>query len=110
MIIILITALEHGLSTKRRKQLIEALDIWPQTMARWKKWWRAVFPDSHCWQAMRGYFVPPVNAAQVPGALLGRLTGDDLMQRLCHLLRLLIPITTASWSGSLKVIIGPQKM
>jgi len=110
VIIVLITALDHGLSPKRRKQLIEALDIWPQTISRWRRWWRSVFPDSHCWQAMREHFVPPVNAAQLPGVLLGRLTGDDLTQRLCHLLRLLIPITTASWSGSSKVIIDPQKM
>ena len=110
LIIVLITALEHGLSPKRRKQLIEVLDIWPQTISRWRRWWRAVFPDSCCWQAMRGYFVPPVNAAQLPDVLLGRLTGDDLRHRLCHLLRLLIPITTTSWSGSLRVIIDPQKM
>ena len=110
VIIVLITALEHGLSSQRREQLIEALDIWPQAIARWKKWWRAVFPDSRCWQAIRGHFVPPLNTAQLPGSLLGRLTGDTLTQRLCHLLRLLIPITTVSWSGSLRVIIDPQKM
>jgi len=110
VIIILITALEHGLSPKRRKQLIETLDIWPQTMARWKKWWRAVLPESRCWQAMRGHFIPPLNTHQLPGALLGRLKGEDLMQRLCHLLQSLVPITTTSWSGSLRVIIDPQKM
>ena len=53
---------------------------------------------------------PSVDSSQLPGALLGRLTGDDLIQRLCQLLRLLIPITTGSWSGYLKVVIDPQKM
>ena len=110
VVIILITALEHGLSPRRRKQLIETLDIWPQTIARWKSWWRTVFSESRCWQAIRGYLVPPVNTYQLPGAWLGRLKGEDLRQRLCHLLRSLSAITTTSWSGSLQVIIDPQKM
>ncbi len=110
VIIILITALEHGLSDKRRQQLIGQLDIWPQTLSRWRVWWRKIFPDSRCWQSARGRFIPPVDAASLPGALLGQLTGGNLMQRLCHLLRLLSPITTTSWSGSLRVVIDPQKM
>jgi hypothetical protein len=36
---------------------------------------------------------------QLPGALLGRLTGTDLPQRLCYLLVLLMPVSTSSWSG-----------
>ena len=110
VIVILSTALEHGLTPKRRQGLIEALDIWPQTLARWRQWWRETFPTSHCWQAERGHFIPPVDCSQLPGALLGRLTGDDLQQRLCQFLRLLIPMTTHSWSGYLKGVIDPQKM
>jgi len=110
VIVILITALEHGLSAKRRQWLIETLDIWPQTFSRWRQWWREIFPASRCWQSERGQFIPPVDSSQLPGALLGRLTGDDLIQRLCQLLRLLIPITTGSWSGYLKVVIDPQNM
>jgi len=110
VIVILITAMEHGLIPKRRKQLIEQLDIWPQTLSRWFKWWRKIFPASRCWQSERGCFMPEVDCARFPGALLGRLTGDDLRQRLCHLLRLLLPMTTTSWSGYLRVSIDPQKM
>jgi hypothetical protein len=51
-----------------------------------------------------------VETDQLPGALLGRLDGKDLCQRLCHLLLVLTPITTTSWSGYLRVIIDPQKM
>jgi len=110
MIVILITAMEHGLTPKRRQALIETLDIWPQTLSRWRQWWREIFLTCRCWQAERGHFIPPVDPVQLPGALLGRLTGDNLMQRLCKLLRLLIPMTTHSWSGYLKVVIDPQKM
>ncbi len=110
VIVILITAMEHGLTAKRRQELIETLDLWPQTLSRWRQWWREIFPASRCWHSERGQFIPPVDSSQLPGALLGRLTGDDLIQRLCRLLRLLIPITTGSWSGYLKVVIDPQNM
>ena len=110
VLVILVTALEHGLSPKRRAWLIETLDIWPQTLARWRKWWRETFPVSRCWQAQRGNFMPPLDPTQFPGALLERLTGNDLRQRLCQLLVLLAPLTSTSWSGYLRVSIDPQKM
>ena len=110
VIVILVCALEQGLSPNRRKHLIEQLDLWPQTLARWRRWWRQTFAVSRCWQAARGHFVPPVAVGQLPGALLGRLSGVDLRHRLCLLLRLLAPVTTTSWSGSLRVTIDPQKM
>jgi hypothetical protein len=109
-IVILVTALEYGLSPRRRQWLIETLDIWPQTLARWRKWWRERFPASRCWQTHRGNFMPPLDHAQLPGVLLGRLTGSDLHQRLCQLLVLLAPLTSTSWSGYLRVSIDPQKM
>lgn len=109
-IVVLVMAMEHGLSAKRRQQLIEQLDLYPQTLARWRRWWRKVFPASRCWQANRGHFIPPVDVSQLPGALLGRLSFDTLQHRVCLLLRLLAPLTTTSWSGSLRVVIDPQKM
>lgn len=109
-IVVLVMAMEHGLSTKRRQQLIEQLDLYPQTLARWRRWWRKIFPASRCWQANRGRFIPPVDVSQLPGALLGRLSPEDLQHRVCLLLRLLAPLTTTSWSGFLRVAINPQKM
>ena len=55
-------------------------------------------------------FIPPVAPCQLPGELLGRLSGEDLLRRLCHLLGLLGPVSTTSWSGYLRVAIDPQKM
>jgi hypothetical protein len=109
-IVVLVMAMEHGLSTKHRQQLIEQLDLYPQTLARWRRWWRKIFPASRCWQANRGRFIPPVDVSQLPGALLGRLSPEDLQHRVCLLLRLLAPLTTTSWSGFLRVAINPQKM
>jgi len=56
--VILVMAMEHGLNARRRKQLIEQLDLYPQTLARWRRWWREIFPASRCWQANRGHFIP----------------------------------------------------
>ena len=110
VIIILVTALEQGLTPRRRKQLIEQLDLYPQTLSRWRKWWRETFPTRRCWQAERGNYVPPVETKQLPDTLLGRLQGIDLKHRLCLLLRLIAPLTTTSCSSSLRVIVDPQKM
>ena len=108
--VILVMAMEHGLSIKRRKRLIDQLDLYPQTLSRWRQWWRKIFPVSRCWQTHKSHFIPPVDIRQLPGALLGRLHGMNLAHRVCLLLRLLMPITTSSWSGSLTVVIDPQKM
>jgi len=109
-VVILVTALEHGLSPKRRQWLIETLDIWPQTLARWRKWWRETFASSRLWQAERGNYMPTLSQVQLPGALLGRLTGSDLQQRVCQLLVLLLPLSCASCTGYMKVVMDPQKM
>jgi hypothetical protein len=90
-----------GLPTpRRRQQLIDQLDLWPQTIARWRRWWRGE----------RGRFIPPIEDSRLPGTLLDRLIGTDLRDRLCLLLRLVSPITTASWSGSLRLEMNPQMM
>jgi hypothetical protein len=108
--VVLIGALEYGLTPKRRQELVEELDIWPQTLSRWRKWWREIFPASRGWQAVVGDFMPPVDVARLPGALLGRLTGESLLRRLCHFLGLLMTVSTSICSGNLKVVIDPQKM
>ena len=107
--IVLLTALQHGLTDKRRQALIEQLDVPPQTLARWRTWWQEVFPVSRCWRAERNHFIPPVAVDRLPGALLGRFTGTTLPQRLCQILLLICPVST-SWSSSLQREVVPQKM
>lgn len=108
VIVVLATALHHGLTPARRRALLEVLDMAPQTLSRWRRWWRETFVTSRCWQALRGQFVPPVNIARLPDALLARLTGAELPARLCWCLFLLAPVTVSS--SSLRVRSDPQKM
>jgi len=110
VIVILVTALTHGLTPRHRRLLIERLDLWPQTIARWQRWWREQVPMTRCWLALRGRFVPPITTFALPGALLGRLTGDDLAMRMRQLLGLIAPLTTASWASLIPVSVDPQKM
>ena len=110
VIIVLVTALTDGLSSHHRRRLIDQLDLWPQTIARWQRWWREQVPMTRCWQALRPRFVPPIEIRALPGALLGRLTGNDLTQRVRQLLTLIAPLTTGSWASSLLGGVDPQKM
>lgn len=108
VIVVLLTALQHGLTVQRRNRLIEALDVSPQTLWRWRCWWRERFVQSRCWRALAGQFVPPLVTDCLPGALLERLRGQDLSERLVQLLVLLSPLTTTT--GSLRVGGNPQRM
>jgi hypothetical protein len=109
VIVVLITALHHGLTPRRRRQLIEALDVPPQTLSRWRRWWREAFPRSRCWQVERGRFMPPVDVGQLPDSLLCRLIGESLPDRICRLLVLISPVTTPG-SDYLGVDVDPQRM
>ena len=109
VMVVLITALHHGLTPKRRRQLIEVLDIPPQTWSRWRRWWRETFVQSRCWRSESGRFMPPVDVGELPDSPLCRLAGNALPDRLCRLLVLMGPVTTNS-SGYLRVAIDPQKM
>ena len=108
VIVVLLTALHHGLTEARRRQLIEALDVPPQTLWRWRRWWRERFVQTRCWRALAGQFIPPIATDNLPGSLLERLTAGALSERLVQLLILISPVTTST--SSLRVSIDPQKM
>lgn len=110
VMVVLASAMRHGLSARRRQALIAVLGVSPQTLWRWRRWWQETFPDSRCWHAERGLFVPPIQPARLPGALLERFTTKSLVMRTCQVLRLVAATTTTSWTGFLRVAIDPQKM
>lgn len=110
VIVVLVSALSHGLSGKRRQRLIDALDVPPQTLWRWQCWWREVVAEGPWWRIERAQFVPPLAASALPGELLGRLHGEDLHERVVRLLWLIAPLSTTSWSGSLRMAPNPQNL
>ncbi|MCI0654767.1 MAG: hypothetical protein L0Y39_09865 [Methylococcaceae bacterium] len=109
VIVGLATALQRGLTEKRRRGLIEVLEIAPQTMVRWRRLWREVFPQSRFWQAQRGGLLAPWAIRHLPGGLVERFNGATLADRLGQLLVWIGPVTSAS-SRLLRVAADPQKM
>jgi hypothetical protein len=109
-IIVLLTALEQGLTPSRRQRLIESLDLWPQTLYRLRRWWQSRFSHTPCWRSLQLQFLPPISSFALPDGLLGRLNGFDLSHRLIHLLALLQPVTSVSCSRYMPIVIDPQKM
>jgi hypothetical protein len=91
-VVVLASALRHGLTAARVRRLREALGVSRRTLERWRAWWRETFADSPWWRGLRGRFAPPVATATLPRSLLARFGGDG-MTPLVKLLELLAPIT-----------------
>jgi hypothetical protein len=90
-----ITALDAGAQRAEVRQLRAWLGLSARTLARWRRWWRAVFAESPFWRAARGQLRTPVSATALPGGLLQRFAGD-LRGQLIAGLRFLAPITTSA--------------
>ena len=58
------------------QRLAQQLAVSPRTVARWRQWWRDSFPVTNLWQSMCARFMPPLDLALLPAALLARFTGD----------------------------------
>jgi len=111
VVVILVTALQHGLSPRRRQRLADQLDLSPKTFYRWCRWWREDFATSATWRRLSRTLLPALEVKALPGALLGRLLGEDLEARVVALLIHLLPLTTDSpCAGSLRGVHAPQKM
>ena len=110
VIITLICALEQGLTPQRRARLVDELDLWPQTFARWQSWWRKQVPATQHWQALRARLMPSSGSAALPDALLGQLPGKSLSQQIIHFAQLMMPLSTASCSHTLRLYQLTQKM
>jgi len=98
VVVVLVSAMEHGLSLRRVAKLNATLGIGLRTLRRWRQWWRAVFVKSALWRAARGRFVPPVEEAALPYSMLERFSGAAAEQVLA-MLRFLAPLTTRSAIG-----------
>lgn len=53
----------------------DTLNVPPRTLARWRQWWREIFPATTVWQAHSALLMPPVQSAELPAGLIARFTG-----------------------------------
>ena len=98
-VVVLVSAMMHGATPSRVKELREVLEVSPRTLERWRAWWREAFAKSPFWKAVRGRFDKPVDETLLPRSLLDRFRGI-LRTRIVSVLKFLLPITTATASGS----------
>jgi len=95
MVVVLATAMQQGRAPWRMRRLREEFGMSPQTLERWRVWWREAFAQSPFWKAAKAAFSPPADEASVPRSLLERFGGDELDQ-LAGLLRFLAPLSTST--------------
>lgn len=97
LVVVLVSAMLHGLKPERVKLLREALGIDRRTLERWRQWWLGRFVESSFWQEVRARFMPPLGLKTMPLSLCESFEVER-RDRLLDLLKFLAPITTpAAW-------------
>lgn len=97
-VIVLCTAMQHGVTPWRAEKLQRAVGVSRQTLRRWHKDWQQLFVQTRFWQQARSRFMPPVEEAELPGSMLMRFPGE-LAEKLGLLLQFVAPLTTGFSGG-----------
>jgi hypothetical protein len=95
LIVVLVSALNQGLSQTRVAELRKTLAVSRATLNRWRKWWLNEFIQSPFWKAAKARFMPILSEVALPGSLFERFGADELAGML-KLLKFIGPITTVS--------------
>lgn len=99
-VVVLVSAMFQGVTEKRVAELRERVHptLSPQTLLRWRAWWRQTLPALPFWRTVRARFDRPLDRAELPASLLARF-GKDERDRLVATLKFLSPLTTRSGSA-----------
>lgn len=97
-VVVVACVLANGASPWRLRELDRRLEgpIPRRTLARWRRWWREVFPETAFWAEARARFARPVAEKRLPESLVERferVPGAD--PPLARVLRFLSPLTTS---------------
>ena len=95
IIVVLISAMRHGLKPQRFQALRETFGIDRRTAERWREWWLETFVRGLFWKAVRGRFMPAICEKTLPGSLCEKFD-IDRRDRFLDLLKFLCPVTTSS--------------
>jgi len=99
LVVVLVSAMTHGLKPERVQRLREVLRIDRRTLERWRQWWLGRFVDSSFWREARARFLPPLCQKTMPLSLCLRFAVQR-RSRLLELLKFLAPITTpTAWKA-----------
>jgi len=94
--VVLITAMCHGLTSRRVRELERLCGADRRTLLRWRQWWREVFPRSEVWKLLRGFLAPRVDPEHVCQELVLRFQAGHSVKGLVNLLRFLCPVSVSS--------------
>lgn len=93
LVVVLVSAMVHGLKPERVQRLREQLGIDRRTLERWRQWWLSSFVQSSFWKAARGRFLPALDEKTLPWSL-ARSFGMEIGEGWRRLLEFLAPLTT----------------
>ena len=93
LVVVLVSAMIHGLKPQRVQRLREVLGIDRRTLQRWRQWWLVLFVESSFWREARARFMPSLCPKTMPLSLCVNF-GVERRDRLLELLKFLAPITT----------------
>ena len=93
LVVVLVSAMIHGLKPERVRRLREALGLDRRTLERWRQWWLVTFVESSFWREARARFMPPLCHQTLPWSLCVSFAVER-RDRLLDLLQFLAPITT----------------
>jgi hypothetical protein len=101
-VVVLISAMAHGLTADRIRRIRELLktdqQIDRRTLERWRQWWLDNFVRSSFWKAARARFMPSLCEESLPLSLCLSFEVQR-RDRLLALLQFLAPLTTpTAWN------------
>lgn len=97
-VVALVTAMTQGMTGRRMAELRRAVGVSRQTLARWRAWWREVFPLTPFWQEASALLSPPASVEELPASLVARFADGAMAEDVVRLLMFIRPITTG-WAG-----------
>jgi len=91
VVVVLVSAMMHGLSPPRVERLRQVLKIDEKTLKRWRAWWLETFVESGFWKGARGRFMPGLDEQSMPFSLVEAFGANR--EGLIKLMEFISPIT-----------------
>ena len=98
VVVVLVSAMMHGLKPKRVERLRQELGIDERTLKRWRRWWLCNFVQSGFWKGARAHFMPGLDEEILPLSLV-EIFGAKRREGLVKLMEFLAPITVPGGKG-----------
>lgn len=91
-IVVLLTAMTHGVNERRARQLREEIGVDVRTLKRWRAWWLENFVQSAFWKGAKAFFRGGVDEGAMPLPLVKEF-GATRVKGLFKLMEFLLPIS-----------------